>query len=175
MRYTIKKAKSQKADVLANEPQNSTSQRSVAKNSLLIITGLTLLIWGSDIFVDAAVSIAQQLNVSESVIGLTIVAFGTSLPELATTVVAARKGSAEMAIGNVLGSNVFNILWIVGCTSVICPMQINDVTLLDLSMMLVSMLLLLVFSWSKYKVERWEGAVLTVMFLSYLTYLLINA
>lgn len=174
MRYTIKKAKNQKADA-ANEPQNSTPQQSVAKNSLLILAGLTLLIWGSDIFVDAAVGIAQQLNVSESVIGLTIVAFGTSLPELATTVVAARKGSAEMAIGNVLGSNVFNILWIIGCTSVICPMQINDVTLLDLSMMLVSMMLLLVFSWSKYKVERWEGAVLTVVFLLYLTYLLINA
>ncbi len=175
MQYTIKKAKDQKADVVVNESQNSTSQQSVAKNSLLIIAGLTLLIWGSDIFVDAAVGIAQQLNVSESVIGLTIVAFGTSLPELATTVVAARKGSAGMAIGNVLGSNVFNILWIVGCTSVICPMQINDVTLLDLSMMLVSMLLLLIFSKSKYKVERWEGAVLTVVFLSYLTNLLINA
>lgn len=175
LRYTFKQAKKGNDNLTKEESSNGNQQQSVTKSSLFIVMGLALLIWGSNIFVDAAVKIAQQLNVSESVIGLTIVAFGTSLPELATTVVAARKGSAEIAIGNVLGSNVFNIVWIIGCTSAICPIHIHNVTLLDLGMMLISMLLLLMFSKSKYKVERWEGAVLTVVFLLYLTYLLINA
>ena len=142
---------------------------------IYFIAGLGLLIWGSDIFVDAAVKVAQALNVSESVIGLTIVAFGTSLPELATSVVAAKKGKSEMAIGNVVGSNVFNILWILGATAVVCPLGINGITIIDLSMMLVSMVMLWLFSYTKYKVERWEGLMLTMVFIVYISFLIVNA
>lgn len=139
---------------------------------VFVIIGLACLVLGSNLFVDSATSVAQQLGVSQSVIGLTIVAGGTSLPELATSVVAARKGQSAIAIGNVIGSNVFNILLILGLTAVICPMEIGGITLIDLLVMLLSAVLVWLFSFTRYKVERWEGAVLTVCFLAYLGWLL---
>ena len=108
---------------------------------------------------------------SEAVIGLTIVAGGTSLPELATSVVSARKGQSGIAIGNVLGSNVFNILLILGGAGLICPMQVQGITFIDLLVMGSSMVLLWLFSFTKYTVERWEGALLTILFLAYMTWL----
>lgn len=141
---------------------------------LLIVAGLALLVVGSELFVRNASALAGALGVSESVIGLTIVAGGTSLPELATSIVAARKGQSAMAIGNVIGSNVFNILLILGLTATVCPMQIGGITMIDMSMLLVSMLLLWLFSFTKLKVERWEGAVLTALYLGYLAWLLYN-
>ena len=141
---------------------------------LLMVAGLALLVGGSELFVRNASALAGALGVSESVIGLTIVAGGTSLPELATSIVAARKGQSAMAIGNVIGSNVFNILLILGLTATVCPMQIGGITMIDMSMMVVSVLLLWLFSFTKLKVERWEGAVLTALYLGYLAWLLYN-
>ena len=108
---------------------------SVLKSVGLLVLGLACLVVGSNIFVDGATSVAQTLGVSEAVIGLTIVAGGTSLPELATSVVAARKGNSGIAIGNVLGSNVLNILLILGAAGLICPMQVQGITLVDFAMM----------------------------------------
>ncbi|MDO5446749.1 MAG: calcium/sodium antiporter [Prevotellaceae bacterium] len=161
----------------ADSTEESETKKTLSLGYAIVyfIVGLGLLIWGSDIFVDAAVSIAQALNVSESVIGLTIVAFGTSLPELATSVVAAKKGKSEMAIGNVVGSNVFNILWILGATAVVCPLGINGITIIDLSMMIISMVMLWLFSYTKFKVERWEGLMLTMLFVAYMAFLIVNA
>lgn len=139
---------------------------------LLILLGLACLIVGSNVFVDAATMVAQSLGVSEAVIGLTIVAGGTSLPELATSVVSARKGQSGIAIGNVLGSNVFNILLILGGAGLICPMHVQGITFVDLTMMGASMVLLWLFSYTKYTVERWEGAVLTALFAAYMGWLL---
>ena len=136
--------------------------------------GLGCLIFGSNLFVDAASNVATTLGVSESVIGLTIVAGGTSLPELATSVVAARKGQSAIAIGNVIGSNVFNILLILGATAVISPMQIGGITLIDLGLALLSVVIVWFFSFTKYTVARWEGGVLTAIFLIYLSWLLYN-
>ena len=145
------------------------------KAALFIIIGLACLIGGSELFVGGATEIAKALNVSNAVIGLTVVAMGTSLPELATSVVAARKGNSGIAIGNVLGSNVFNILLILGMTGIISPMDhIQGITLIDLSMLVVSMILLLLFSFTKYTIARWEGAVLTTVFAGYLTWLIVN-
>jgi cation:H+ antiporter len=137
--------------------------------------GLACLIVGSNLFVDGATAVASLLGVSEAVIGLTIVAGGTSLPELATSVVAARKGQSAIAMGNVIGSNVMNILMILGATGLIHPMAIQGITWLDLSVMLVSVLLLWLFSFTKYTVARWEGAVLVILFLAYMTWLVIQA
>lgn len=139
-----------------------------------VVLGLACLVVGSNLFVDAASEVASSLGVSEGVIGLTIVAGGTSLPELATSVVAARKGQSAIAIGNVIGSNVFNILLILGLTATVCPMQIQGITLVDLLVMLVSVVLLWGFSFTRYKVERWEGAVLTAGYMVYLVWLLHN-
>lgn len=148
---------------------------SVLKSVGLLVLGLACLVVGSNIFVDGATSVAQTLGVSEAVIGLTIVAGGTSLPELATSVVAARKGNSGIAIGNVLGSNVLNILLILGAAGLICPMQVQGITLVDFAMMTGSVLLLWLFSYTKLTVARWEGAVLTVFFLGYMTWLVAGA
>ena len=134
--------------------------------------GLACLVGGSNLFVESATKVAQELGVSEAVIGLTIVAGGTSLPELATSAVAARKGQSAIAIGNVIGSNVFNVLMIVGITGLVKPMHIKGITPVDLSVMAAGMVILWLFSFTKFKVERWEGGVLTVIFLAYLSWLL---
>ncbi len=139
---------------------------------LWMVVGLAALIGGSNLFVGGATEVARALNVSDAVIGLTIVAGGTSLPELATSVVAAKKGNSGIAIGNVLGSNVLNILFILGLTGMISPMHIEGITNVDLYMMLVSNIMIWFFSFTKYTIERWEGAVLVLTFGGYMWYLL---
>lgn len=168
---TVRGAKQEGAtdDAPAEKPM------SVVKAVALIVVGLACLVLGSNVFVDNASAIAHSLGVSDAVIGLTIVAGGTSLPELATSVVAARKGNSGIAIGNVLGSNVFNILMILGITGLIQPMAIEGITSVDLSMLVISMILLWFFSFTKYKIERWEGALLATVFLGYISYLIGNS
>ena len=139
-----------------------------------IFVGLVCLVFGSNLFVDAATVIARQLGVSDAVIGLTIIAGGTSFPELATSVVSARKGQSGIAIGNVLGSNVFNILLILGVTGVMSPMTLQGITTVDLTMLVVSMVMLWLFSFTKYTLARWEGAVLTIVFIGYISYLVMG-
>lgn len=144
------------------------------KAALSIVSGLVCLIIGSNVFVGGAVFVAGYLGVSQAVIGLTVVAMGTSFPELATSVVAARKGNSGIAIGNVLGSNVFNILLILGSTGVICPMRLEGMTVVDFSVMIVSMVLLWLFSFTKYTIQRWEGALLTAIFICYMAWTVLN-
>lgn len=139
---------------------------------LWMVVGLAALIGGSNLFVGGATEVARALSVSDAVIGLTIVAGGTSLPELATSVVAAKKGNSGIAIGNVLGSNVLNILFILGLTGMISPKHIEGITNVDLYMMLVSTIMIWFFSFTKYTIERWEGAVLVLTFGGYMWYLL---
>lgn len=147
-------------------------QTSIWKGVLFVIVGLGCLIFGSNLFVDSASSVARALDISEGVIGLTIVAGGTSLPELATSVVAARKGQSAIAISNVIGSNVFNVLLILGLTATISPMEIQGITTVDLSMMMLSVLMVWGFSYTKFTVARWEGALLTLVFAGYMWWLL---
>lgn len=142
------------------------------RNLTFIVLGLACLIVGSNLFVDAASYIAHRYGVRQSVIGLTIVAGGTSLPELATSVVAAYKGRSAIAIGNVLGSNVFNILLILGTTAVVHPLRIMGITIVDLIMMLVSIGIVWLFAFTKYSVSRREGALLILGFLAYMAWLL---
>ena len=156
------------------EPSGQSGEKSVWVNVGWVVFGLVALVLGSNIFVDHASDLALALGISEGVVGLTVVAGGTSLPELATSVVAARKGQSAMAIGNVIGSNVFNILLILGLTATISPLAIEGVTSLDMSVMLVSAVLVWLFSFTRYKVERWEGAVLVIGYLAYLAWLLHN-
>ena len=165
MVYTLSTAKQEDVSV-------SGKMMPIWKACFWVVAGLAFLVIGSNLFVDSASAVARQLKVSDSIIGLTIVAGGTSLPELATSVVAARKGKSAMAIGNVIGSNVFNILMILGLTATICPMQIGGITLIDLSVMLVSMLMVWLFSFTRLTVARWEGALLTLGYLAYAGWLL---
>ncbi len=158
--------------LVATEQKTS---KSPLRATLLMVLGLVCLVLGSNVFVDNASAIAHSLGVSDAVIGLTIVAGGTSLPELATSVVAARQGNSGIAIGNVLGSNVFNILMIIGLTGLISPMSIQGITTIDLSMMVISMMMLWLFAFTKYRVERWEGAVLATVFAGYMVHLISSA
>ena len=154
---------------------SQVSGTSMLKAVVMLVVGLLCLIAGSNMFVDNASFVASSLGVSDAVIGLTIVAGGTSMPELATSMVSAKKGNSDIAIGNVIGSNVFNILMIIGITGLVKPMHIAGITTLDLIMMLASMLLMWFFCRTTYKVKRWEGAVLTIVYLAYLTWLVMNA
>jgi K+-dependent Na+/Ca+ exchanger family protein len=168
MYITLRGAKAQGTDLEEKEKKPMATWLSI----VWILVGLACLIGGSNLFVDGATAVATKLGVSEAVIGLTIVAGGTSLPELATSVVSARKGNSGIAIGNVLGSNVFNILAILGLTGVISPMTLKGITMTDLSMMVISIILIWLFSFTKYKIERWEGAILTAVFVGYIYSLL---
>ncbi|MBO6143772.1 MAG: calcium/sodium antiporter [Prevotella sp.] len=169
MAYTLLNAK---AD--ADSPVVQEQAAPVWKNVLYLVGGLTALVVGSNVFVDHATNVAYLLGISEGVVGLTVVAGGTSLPELATSVVAARKGQSAIAIGNVIGSNVFNILLILGLTATISPLAIQGITIVDLSVMLVSVVLVWLFSFTRFTVERWEGAVLVAGYLAYLCWLISN-
>ena len=152
-----------------------TKSYSTGRAVLMLVVGLACLVAGSNIFVDGATEVAARLGVSEAVIGLTVVAGGTSLPELATSVVAARKGNSGIAIGNVLGSNVMNILLILGGAGLISPMTVMGITTVDFAMLIGSILLLWLFANTKLTMARWEGAVLTVLFLAYMTWLVAGA
>lgn len=175
MRLTIKGATSAQPAPQAAEEKEASAGKQPMKGwlaGLWMVVGLAALIGGSNLFVGGATEVARALNVSDAVIGLTIVAGGTSLPELATSVVAAKKGNSGIAIGNVLGSNVLNILFILGLTGMISPMHIEGITNVDLYMMLVSTIMIWFFSFTKYTIERWEGAVLVLTFGGYMWYLL---
>ena len=173
MYVTLKGAKTKDDDTTARTDSIEDNKKPMATwlSIVWIIVGLACLIGGSNLFVEGATKVAEHIGVSEAVIGLTIVAGGTSLPELATSVVSARKGNSGIAIGNVLGSNVFNILAILGVTGVITPMHLQGITMLDLSMMVFSTLLVWLFSFTKYKIARWEGVVLTIVFIGYMVVL----
>lgn len=172
MTYTLLRAKKGQAE--AQTEQTGAKQQNPWLSVLFVVVGLALLVGGSNLFVDSASSVATQLGISEGVIGLTVVAGGTSLPELATSVVAARKGQSAIAIGNVIGSNVFNILMILGLTATISPLAIVGITTVDMAVMFLSVALVWMFSFTRFTVERWEGALLVVGYLAYLSWLLYN-
>ncbi len=143
---------------------------------LLLIAGFALLIKGADWFVDGAAGIAARFGIPQLVIGLTIVAMGTSAPEAAVSITAAKSGNAGITIGNVLGSNIMNILVILGITSVITAIAVQKSTIrYELPFMLVITLLLMWLGWTGNEIVFWEGVVLWVFFLIYLTYLFIMA
>ncbi len=171
MAYTLRLAKTGKSAMGEEEEARDLNPWLATFH---VVLGLACLIAGSNWFIDGATSVARSLGVSNAVIGLTVVACGTSLPELATTVVAARKGLSALAIGNVIGSNIFNIVMILGITGLVLPMDLQGITDIDQAIMLASMLLLWGFSYTKYTVARWEGALLISVFVGYIAWLVMN-
>lgn len=152
-------------------------QMPVWKAAVFIIAGLAGLVYGGDIFVSGASDIARHLGVSESVIGLTLVAGGTSLPELATSIVAALKKNPEMAIGNVIGSNLFNIFFVLGCSATIHPLTLQGINNLDMGVLIGSCILLYVFGLfiKKRTITRWEGIFMVACYVGYTVYLIVKA
>ena len=152
----------------------SADEMSVLKILTLIVAGIAALVIGGRVLVDTAASVAREWGVSESVIGMTILAGGTSLPELATSVMAARKGSFGLALGNVIGSNVFNIAFVIGLCSSVVPMVVSEIMILDWCMLVGSVALVWLVGFTSRKFCLWEGVLLVLCYLSYLTYLLIR-
>ena len=170
--YVFTTARSEQKKVHRQFAAEYKNKNSLWKNSLLIVGGLAALIVGGKIFVMNAEKLAQLAGMSEAFIGLTIAAIGTSLPELATSAVAAWKKQSDIAIGNIVGSNIFNILFVLGITSLIKPIPINPAMLAtDGIVMVVASLLFLVFATRDRKVVRWEGAILVCCYVAYFGYL----
>ena len=178
MRYTF--ASARHSDPSKRDPQSADGKKlsgmSVVRAILYIIGGLAALIWGGDRFVDGATGIARVMGVSEAVIGLTIVAVGTSLPELATSVVAAVKNEPGIAIGNVIGSNIFNVLLVLGASATIAPLPFGNISNVDLLTLVGASVLFLVFGqfFKERTITRVEGGVMFACYIAYTAYLIIN-
>lgn len=168
-----KQKKEQTDDKTAAEP---TKPMKMGKAILLIVLGLGGLVGGGQLFVDGASGLAQLMGVSESVIALTIVAAGTSMPELATSVAAAMKHDTDMAIGNVVGSNIFNILLILGTSSCIQDLTLGSITRFDFICMAISIVVLFIFVYlgKGLKISRLEGAIMVLMIIAYYTFVVIQ-
>lgn len=159
----------------SEEEKMETKDYSTGMATLFIILGLAGLIIGGQLIVDSAVAISQVIGLSERVIGLTVVSVGTSLPELATSIIAVRKKNVDIAIGNVVGSNIFNIFLILGVSTTVTPVIINEGAFLDVFINIAASLLLFIFIFTGKgrRLERWEGILLFVSYIVYVTYLII--
>jgi cation:H+ antiporter len=158
------------AERAAESEENAGKILPVWLSLLLVAGGLAALICGGKLFVNAAVSVARLIGVSEAVIGLTVVAFGTSVPELATSIVAAVKDENDIAIGNVVGSNIFNVLGILGVTPLIAPIRSVGINMIDMGIMLLVSVLLIIFMTSL-KIGRLKGMVFLLIYAGYTAYL----
>ena len=139
-----------------------------------ILGGIIAIIIGGDVVVDSASKIAAQFGMSDNLIGLTVVAFGTSLPELVTSVVAAKKNEVDMALGNVIGSNIFNILLVLGVAAAISPVAFVMENIVDIVVLVVMSLIVWWFAWSKQKITRGEGIIMLLMYAIYVVYICIR-
>jgi cation:H+ antiporter len=154
-----------------------SKEHGLARSILSIVGGLAALLLGGKWIVDGAVYIASALGVSQSLVGLTIVAVGTSLPELATSAVAARKRNVEIAVGNVVGSCIFNIFFVLGISSVIKPIPFDTKNDADLAVMVLANLLLFayMFTGKKRQLDRWEGSMFVVLYAGYVAFLFFSS
>lgn len=146
----------------------------VLKYVIYTVGGLAAIIFGGDVVVKNAIVIATALGMSETLVGLTIVAVGTSLPELITSVTAALKNKSEIAVGNIIGSNIFNIFFVLGASSIIHPIVVDSAILVDALFMIASTIILFIFSHTHSKITRGEGAAFMLMYAGYMAYILIR-
>ncbi|BAC12399.1 calcium/sodium antiporter [Oceanobacillus iheyensis] len=158
----------------SREEEISNEDISWGKNGLITIIGLAGIIGGGQLVVTNATEIAYSLGMSETLVGLTIVAIGTSLPELVTSISAALKKESEIALGNIVGSNIFNILFVLGASSVITPLAINEKIFTDIWLMIILTILLLIFSRTKYRIGRKEGLILALFYIAYMVFIIIR-
>ncbi len=158
-----------------NKKEIEKPEYGIIKSILFIIIGLFSVVVGSDLVVDSAKEIAILFNISEKMISLTIVALGTSLPELVTSVASARKGENDIAIGNIIGSNIFNIGIVIGLPALLINnINIGTFNYIDMFMMILSALLLFILTFKKRKIDRHEGIIMLVLFLIYYTYVILG-
>lgn len=173
MYYTIFHSKETEAEV-EEEATTSIGKLNVWILILIAIVSLGALIYGGNLFLDSAVEIAKAAGMSDSVISITLVAVGTSLPELITCIIAATKGNSQLALGNVIGSNIFNILLILGLSGTLNPIQLTNINIIDLLVLVVATILTFVvaFTFKKKIIDRSEGIILVLLYIAYTVYLL---
>ena len=168
-----------KERALTKDSETTAPTMSIAKSIICIIGGAAAIAIGGSFVVDSAKAIALSFNISETLIGLTIVALGTSLPELVTSVVAASKGENDLAVGNVVGSNIFNILFVLGLASALCPIDLSAIanpmfTIYDTVILLGVTLIANAFILFKKNVSRIEGAIMVIIYIAYLAYIIVR-
>lgn len=177
MVFLVLRAKKNNSEM--HKVETKTDEKSVKKtplwfSAILAAIGLAGIIFGGDLVVDNASALAIKLGMSEVLVGLTIVAVGTSLPELVTSVVAAVKKEKDIAVGNVIGSNIFNVAFILGASSTISPLVLATETLVDMLVMLVSGVIVMLISLFGKKITRWQGVFMLAAYVGYLTYIIIR-
>ena len=158
----------------ANASDEEYEALPVWKCIVFIVGGIIAIKFGGDFVVDGASTIAAKVGLSQNLIGLTIVACGTSLPELVTSVVAARKNELDMALGNVIGSNIFNILFVLGIASTISPIAFITENIIDIVILTAMSLLVWIFGWTKKRLDKPEGIIMLLMYAAYLVYICIR-
>lgn len=182
--WLVRQARSERTDVVEEYTESIETleggavERPLWFNAGLVLAGLTVLVVGSQLLVNSATEIAEAAGVSDLVIGLTVVAVGTSLPELATSILAAMRGQRDIAVGNVIGSNLFNLMTVLGLTSIVSSdgIPVSDVSLrLDFPVMLAATIVLVPIVWNGFEIKRWEGFVLIAFYIIYVTYLILDA
>ncbi len=170
MSYSFLKDKSNKEAEKIENGETDCRQKSLVILLVMVIGGLAGLVYGGKMFVDSSTAIARKLGVSDAVIAITLMAGGTSLPELVSCIIAAVKKKGQLALGNVLGSNISNILLIIGGSAIITPLKMSEVTFLSIFVVVISSILLFLtaFTFKKKYVDRWEGAIFIVLYISYI-------
>ena len=160
-----------------NEPEEEEEEKKSKPwwlNLIYVVAGLLGIIFGGNFVVDSASAIATKLGMSELLVSLTIVAVGTSLPELVTSIVAAKKGENDIAVGNAIGSCLFNIVLILGISSMIYPVGLELYQLVDVIVMIIAVVLIFVFAFKSYKINKWQGVILILLYVAYLVYIIIR-
>jgi cation:H+ antiporter len=182
--WLVRETRAERADIVEEYTQSvdslegATAQRPVWFNAALVVVGLCVLVIGSQLLVNAATDIAESAGISDLVIGLTVVAIGTSLPELATSILATVRGQRDIAVGNVIGSNLFNLMSVLGLTSIVSSdgIPVSDSSLrLDFPVMLAATVVLVPIVWNGFRIKRWEGLVLIGSYAAYVAYLVLVA
>ena len=166
------RAAGQKVEIEGVEECDNMKELSYGKSILFLIVGAAAIAFGGDLTVDTASRIAIELGMSQTLVGLTIVSIGTSLPELGTSVVAARKNEVDMAVGNAVGSNIFNILMVLGISSAISPVALIRENIIDIVLLMVFSVMVWIFAGTRKKIERKEGIIMVVVYLVYCAYII---
>ena len=166
------RAAGQKVEIEGVEESDNMKELSYGKSILFLIVGAAAIAFGGDLTVDTASRIAIELGMSQTLVGLTIVSIGTSLPELVTSVVAARKNEVDMAVGNAVGSNIFNILMVLGISSAISPVALIRENIIDIVLLMVFSVMVWIFAGTRKKIERKEGIIMVVVYLVYCAYII---
>ncbi len=183
--WMIQSAKKARAAVLSDPAQSGQIEQTefveeniailpTWKSLVFIIGGMIAIKFGGDFVVNGASSIASSMGLSQTLIGLTIVAMGTSLPELVTSLVAAKKGEVDMALGNVIGSDIFNILFVLGIATAISPISFLMENVIDIILLIIMSVIVLAFAWTRQQINRKEGILMLLMYAAYMVYICVR-